>query len=74
MPTKSVPVATGASDPTYNLIFVLQQALEDCYRFAHFAQDARDAGDDELAQVFDDLVQQDRELAARFRTLLKARI
>jgi ferritin-like metal-binding protein YciE len=72
--TTSVPVETGESDATYDLIFVLQQALEDCYRYAQFAQDAREAGDEELAGVFDELVQQDRDLARKLRALLKARI
>jgi hypothetical protein len=66
-------VDTGVSDPEYDLILVLQQALADCHRYAHFAEDARLAGDDELASLFDELSQQDRELAARLRGIARKR-
>lgn len=68
-----LPVDTGVSDAEYDLILVLQQALEDCHRYAHFAADARSAGDDELADLFDELTQQDRELAARLRAIAARR-
>jgi hypothetical protein len=74
MTDKTLHVDTGVSDPHYNLILVLQQALEDCHRYANFAQDARDHDDEELAQLFDDLTEQDRELADRLKGLLAARL
>jgi rubrerythrin len=66
--------ATGTSDPLYNLILLTQQALEDCLRYQHFARDAREAGDVELADYFDELAQNDREVAARAKSLLRARL
>ena len=68
-----LPVDTGVSDAEYDLILVLQQALEDCHRYAHFAEDARVAGDGELADLFDELTQEDRELAARLRAIAARR-
>jgi rubrerythrin len=67
-------VDTGVSDPTYDLVLVLQQALADCHRYAHFAEDARSHGDEEVASLFEELTQQDRELADRVRGLLVARL
>jgi hypothetical protein len=66
-------VDTGVSDPEYDLILVLQQALADCHRYAHFAEDARLAGDDELASLFAELSQQDRDLAERLRGIARKR-
>ncbi|HEU5083113.1 MAG TPA: hypothetical protein VFU14_07225 [Acidimicrobiales bacterium] len=69
-----IDVSTGTSDPDYNVILVLQQALEDCYRFQCFAEDARRAGDDELVELFEELSQQDRELADRVKGILARRL
>lgn len=74
MPIQSFPVDTGTTDPEYNLILVLQQALEDCHRYAHFARDARDNDDPELADLFDELSTNDRELAVRLKKLLASRL
>lgn len=74
MTTSTLDVHTGVSDPHYNLILVLQQALEDCYRYAHFAKDARDGQDEELAALFDELSEKDRELAERLKGLLASRL
>lgn len=64
---------TGTADHVYDLIVTLQRALEDAWRFAHFADDADAAGDDELADFFHELAGSDREIAAQCRTLLDAR-
>lgn len=69
-----IDVSTGTSDPDYNVILVLQQALEDCYRFQCFAEDAQRAGDDELVELFEELSQQDRELADRVKGILARRL
>jgi hypothetical protein len=69
-----LPVDTGVTDPEYDLILVLQQALADCHRYSHFAEDARAAGDEELTSLFEELAQQDRDLAARLRALAARRL
>ena len=65
---------TGFSDPDYNLVLLLQQALTDCYRYQRFADDARRADDDELAELFDELADNDRDVAARARAILARRL
>jgi hypothetical protein len=70
----TIDVRTGTSDPDYNVVLVLQQALEDCYRFQCFAEDARRAGDDELVELFEELAEQDRELAGRVKEILARRL
>jgi len=65
---------TGTPDHVYDLILVLQQALEDCVRYAAFAGDADDAGDGELADWFRELSASDRQLAERAKALLTARL
>ncbi len=67
-------VDTGVKDPLYDLILVLQQALEDCYRYQCFAADSRAGGDDELADLFDELAESDRQIAQKAKALLAARI
>ena len=69
-----IDVRTGTSDPDYNVILVLQQALEDCYRFQCFAEDARRAGDEELVELFEELSEQDRELSVRVKKILAKRL
>ena len=71
---RDIDVSTGTSDPDYNVVLVLQQALEDCYRFQCFAEDARKAGDDELVELFEELAEQDRELAERVKKIVARRL
>jgi rubrerythrin len=66
--------ATGTADPLYNLLLLAQQALEDCLRYQHFACDARDSGDVELAKFFDELSENDRDVAARAKDMLRTRL
>ena len=66
--------ATGTPDALYDLILVLQQALEDCVRYQHCADDARREGDDELAGFFDELAQSDAEISQRAQGLLRDRL
>ena len=65
---------TGTPDHVYDLILVLQQALEDCLRYAAFARDADAAGDTELASWFRELSDSDRDLAERAKGMLRERL
>lgn len=67
-------IETGVTSSTYDLVVLLQQALEDCARFRHFARDARADDDEELAGFFDELALNDHGVAARARHLLAARL
>ncbi|HYI62873.1 MAG TPA: hypothetical protein VEW93_13850 [Acidimicrobiales bacterium] len=72
--TKAAPEPTGAGDALYDLVVLLQQALEDCVRYQHFADDARHADDEELASFFAELADNDREVAERAKQLLAERL
>jgi hypothetical protein len=75
MPRSSTEsISTGVDDATYDLILVLQQALEDCYRYQCCAADADAAGDEELRSFFAELASSDREIAARASRLLTSRL
>lgn len=67
-------VDTGTAHPLYDLILVLQQALEDATRYELFARDSRSGGDTELAAFFDELADSDREIAERAKALLAPRL
>ena len=67
-------VSTGVDDPDYDLVLVWQQALEDCFRYQHFAADATERGDSELVDFFTELADSDRDIAARAKQLLLARV
>jgi len=66
--------STGTPDAIYDLILVLQQALEDCKRFRCFANDGRDESDAELADFFQELGDSDEEIAERAKSLLIERL
>ena len=75
MPTQTtLDPETGTRDPDYNVILLLQQALEDCYRYQCFAEDARQAGDDELVSLFEELADSDRQIAERVKGILARRL
>jgi hypothetical protein len=65
---------TGTSDPLYDLIVLTQQALEDCTRYQHFADDARRGSDEELADFFQELATNDHEVAERAKAMLARRL
>jgi rubrerythrin len=65
---------TPMKDPDYDVVLLLQQALEDCYRYQCFAEDARKAGDQELVDLFEELAESDREISERVKKILAARL
>ena len=65
---------TGLPDHIYDLVLLLQQAASDVVRYTAFAEDARGADDDELAAWLEELADSDREIVAKARRLLKARL
>lgn len=65
---------TGTGDVTYNLISVLYHALQGAETYAMYARDAQHTGDQELAQYFQQLVDDERKRGDRARQLLKDRI
>jgi rubrerythrin len=65
---------TPMKDPDYDVVLLLQQALEDCYRYQCFAEDARKAGDQELVDLFEELAESDREISERVKKILAQRL
>ncbi|HEY1328448.1 MAG TPA: hypothetical protein VGI14_16035 [Casimicrobiaceae bacterium] len=60
----------GASDVTYNLVSVLYHTLQACQTYEQYAQDAQQAGHQDVAQYFRDVQQQARQTADRGQQLL----
>jgi hypothetical protein len=65
---------TGLPNHVYDLVLLLQQAAEDTVRYEAFAEDARSAGDDEMADWCKELADSDREIVARASRMLASRL
>jgi hypothetical protein len=65
---------TGLPNHVYDLVLLLQQAAADVVRYRAFADDARAAGDDELAQWCEELADSDREIVTRAKAMLAVRL
>ncbi len=66
--------ATQTRDEHYNLVSVLYHALQAGETYEQYIQDAREAGDDELAQFFQDVQNEDRQRSERAKKLLHGRL
>jgi rubrerythrin len=65
--------ATGVSNARYNLVSVLYHALEGGATYDKYVQDAEQEGDQELADFFRRVQQQDAQRAQQAKTLLDQR-
>jgi hypothetical protein len=63
---------TGTSNPTYNLVSVLYHALQGAENYEKYANDA--GSDQELANFFREVQQQEQQRADRAKTLLGKRL
>lgn len=61
---------TGFDDVTFDLISVQYHALKGGHDYGQFVRDARNAGQDEIAEFFESVMQQDSERAHRCHELL----
>lgn len=66
--------STGTPDPHYNLVSVLYHALEGGSTIDTYIKDAQEAGDDELANLFDQVKQGYTRTAEQAKQLLVARV
>jgi hypothetical protein len=64
---------TGVSDNTYNLTSVLYHAAQGGTQYAKYIEDAEREGDQELAEFFRQVQQQDAQRAQQARDLLASR-
>jgi rubrerythrin len=65
--------ATGISNARYNLVSVLYHALEGGATYDKYIQDAEQEGDQELADFFRQVQQQDAQRAQQAKSLLDQR-
>ena len=71
--TQGQPV-TGTSDELYDLVSVLYHALQGGETSQRYIDDARQAGDDELAIFVEQVQAEDRDRAERAKRLLATRL
>jgi rubrerythrin len=65
--------ATGVSNARFNLVSVLYHALEGGATYDKYIQDAEQEGDQELADFFRQVQQQDSQRAQQAKSLLDQR-
>lgn len=65
---------TGTRDVTYNLVSILYHALQGAETYDQYIQDAEQGGDQDLAQFFRDVKEQNRQRADRAKQLLGQRL
>jgi hypothetical protein len=65
---------TPVKDKNYDLITVLQASLENAWRMETFIDDARQAGDDELAEWFSKIQQNSQKAGEQGKQMLAARL
>ena len=62
---------TGFSDLAYDLISVQYHSLKAGHDYGQYVRDARNAGRDDIAAFFEEVMQQDSQRAARCHEFLK---
>ncbi len=62
---------TGFDDVTYDLISVQYHALKAGHDYGQYVRDAENAGQDDIAQFFRDVMAQDSERAAQCHEFLR---
>ena len=65
---------TGTKDKDYNIIWFVEQCLNNVLRLEQYAQDADREGDTELAEFFRRAQNESRKGAEQGKSLLKSRI
>ena len=65
---------TGTVDVVYNLVSILYHSLEGAEVYAMYVEDAEQSGDNELAQFFQEVQQEEKRRADRAKKLLGQRL
>jgi hypothetical protein len=65
---------TGTKDEHYNLVSVYYHALHGAEIYNKYIQDAEQAGDNELAQFFREVQEEEKQRAERAKKLLVQRM
>ena len=72
--TQETGEITGTKDKDYNLVWFLEQCLQNALRLETYIQDAEREGDDELATLFKKAQAESRKGAEQGKALLVGRI
>jgi rubrerythrin len=65
---------TGTGDATYDLVSVLYHSLQGAETYEFYENDANEAGDNELAQFFREVREEESRRADRAKQLLARRL
>lgn len=65
---------TGTRDEHYDVVSVLYHALHGAWNYDEYIRDAEQNGDDELAQFFREVKEENAERAQRAKDLLAKRV
>ena len=65
---------TGTKDKDYNIIWFVEQCLNNTLRLENYIQDAEQAGDSELADFFRRAQHESRKGGEQGKALLKSRL
>ncbi|HLL81374.1 MAG TPA: hypothetical protein VK420_01940 [Longimicrobium sp.] len=65
---------TGTADVTYNLVSILFHALQGAETYDQFVRDAEQSGDDDLAQFFRTVKEEDERRANQAKQILGRRL
>lgn len=66
--------STGTKDKLYNLTSVLYHALQGGEVYEQYISDAESEGDDDLAQFFRDVQEEERKRADRAKELMASKL
>lgn len=67
-------MATGTRDETYDVVSILYHALQGAETYQQYLRDAEQRGDQELAQFFRDVQEEEKRRAERAKQLLAKRL
>jgi rubrerythrin len=65
---------TGTRDETYDVVSILYHALQGAETYQQYVRDAEQRGDQELAQFFRDVQEEEKRRAERAKQLLANRL
>lgn len=74
MATAQKQANTGTSNEQYNLVSVLYHSLEAAATYEQYIEDAKQAGDNDLANFFQEVKDTNSTLAGRAKELLGQRM
>ena len=74
MSSQETGQTTGTKDKDYNIVWFVEQCLNNVLRMEEYAQDAERDGDNELAEFFRRAQGESRKGAEQGKALLKSRL